>query len=164
MTQNIKSIVVDTVFGPLTLEADDHHLRSVQFTAQHAAQKKTHSKPSSPVLEQAVQQLEQYFSGRRQRFELPYVCSGTEFQEKVWRAIAAISFGSQRTYGDVAADLGNVNLARAVGQAAGRNPLLIVIPCHRLVGSGGQLGGFAAGIGLKKTLLEHERGIDRLDA
>ena len=162
MTQNRERIVVDTVFGPLAIEADDCQLLSLRFVTRDPGRTSAIDEPSSPILAQAVRQLEEYFAGIRQRFELPYKLSGTDFQKGVWRAIAAIDFGSQRSYGEIGAQLGNRNLARAVGQAAGRNPLLIVIPCHRLVGSGGALGGFAAGVGLKKKLLEHEHGVARL--
>jgi methylated-DNA-[protein]-cysteine S-methyltransferase len=162
MTQNRERAVVDTAFGPFAIEAEDQQLLSVRFVGRDAELTNAEEAPSSPVLRQAVRQLDEYFVGSRKRFELPYQLSGTDFQKSVWQAIAAIDFGSQRCYGDIAAQLGNRKLARAVGQAAGRNPLLVVIPCHRLVGSGGKLGGFAAGIGLKKNLLEHERGVVRL--
>lgn len=162
MIEDSERIVIDTTFGPLAIEADDHHLLSVCFIAQGAERKKVHPVPHSKVLTQAVRQLEEYFAGSRQRFELPYRFSGTDFQKRVWRALAAIDFGTKRSYAEIGSQLGNRNLARAVGQAAGKNPLLVVIPCHRLVGSGGALGGFAAGVGLKKNLLEHERGVARL--
>ena len=162
MTQNSERIVIDTAFGPLVIEADDHHLLSVRFIGRDAERIKVAARPSSSVSAEAARQLEEYFTGSRQRFDLPYRFSGTDFQKSVWRAIAAIDFGRQRSYGKIAAQLGNSNLARAVGQAAGKNQLLVVIPCHRLVGSGGALGGFAAGVDLKKNLLEHERGVARL--
>ncbi len=162
MIENSERIVVETAFGPLAVEADDHQLLSVRFIGPDAERTEAAAGPSSPLLAQATRQLEEYFAGSRQRFELAYRLSGTDFQKSVWRAIAAIDFGSQRSYADIGAQLGNRNLARAVGQAAGKNPLLVVIPCHRLVGSGGALGGFAAGVGLKKNLLEHERGVARL--
>ena len=160
MTRQTDSIIIDTRFGPLAIDADDRRLLAVRFNPTGDEQQRAAASPS-PLLEEATRQFSEYFAGSRKRFDLPCRLAGTEFQEKVWQALAAIDFGSQRTYAEIASQLGNGNLARAVGQAAGRNPLLIIIPCHRLVGSGGALGGFAAGIDLKKRLLAHEQGSSR---
>ncbi len=110
----------------------------------------------SPVLQQARRELEEYAAGTRERFEVPFELEGTHFQCEVWRALFEIPFGQVRTYGEVARALGRPGAARAVGAAAGRNPLPVIIPCHRLVGSGGSLTGFSAGVGVKRKLLELE--------
>lgn len=110
-----------------------------------------------PVLVEAERQLADYFAGRRRRFTLKLDLRGTPFQRKVWRALLTIPFGETRTYGEIAKQLGHPNAARAVGAANGKNPVSIVAPCHRLIGSGGRLHGFAGGLKAKAALLKHER-------
>jgi methylated-DNA-[protein]-cysteine S-methyltransferase len=104
------------------------------------------------------EQLDEYFAGRRRRFDLPLAPAGTPFQRQVWEALAAIPYGETRTYGEVARSLGRPDASRAVGAANGANPLPIVIPCHRVVGSDGSLTGFGGGLETKSALLELERG------
>ncbi len=111
----------------------------------------------SPMLAQARRELEEYGRGRRTHFSVPFELEGTHFQCEVWKALFEIPWGEVRTYGEVARALGRPGAARAVGAAAGRNPLPVIVPCHRLVGAGGALGGFSAGIEVKKRLLELER-------
>lgn len=110
----------------------------------------------APVLAQARRELEEYAAGTRRRFEVPFELEGTHFQCEVWKALFEIPFGEVKTYGEVARALGRPEAARAVGAAAGRNPLPVIIPCHRLIGSGGSLTGFSAGIEVKRQLLELE--------
>lgn len=110
----------------------------------------------SPLLDQAARQLAEYFAGTRRRFTIPLAADGTEFQRRVWQALAAIPYGERRTYGAIAAAIGRPRASRAVGLACGRNPLLIFIPCHRVVGAGGSLGGFSAGLDAKAHLLTLE--------
>ncbi len=105
---------------------------------------------------EARRQLEEYFAGERTRFELPLRLAGTAFQIEVWRALTAIPFGGTRTYAAVAASLGRPAAARAVGAANGQNPICIIVPCHRLVGSDGGLVDYAAGVEVKRRLLHHE--------
>ncbi len=107
-------------------------------------------------LDMAVQQLEEYFAGRRREFTLPLVLRGTDFQRAVWRRLAEIPYGRTATYGELARAIDRPNAARAVGAATGLNPLSVLIPCHRLVGSGGSLTGFAGGLEAKRWLLRHE--------
>lgn len=107
-------------------------------------------------------QLEEYFAGRRRRFDLVLAPVGTPFQRRVWEALAAIPYGETRSYGEVARSLGRPEASRAVGAANGANPLPIVIPCHRVVGSNGSLTGFGGGLETKAALLELERGQGRL--
>ena len=110
----------------------------------------------TPLLHRAKAQLEEYFDGTRRSFDLPLAPAGTAFQKSVWRAMQAIPAGSTRTYGDLAADLRSA--PRAVGQACGRNPLPIVIPCHRVLGSNGAIGGYSGegGLDTKRDLLRLE--------
>ena len=106
-----------------------------------------------PVLVEAQRQLEEYFGGRRKRFDLELDPSGTPFQREVWRALMTIPFGETRSYAQIAKQIGHPGAARAVGAANARNPLSIVAPCHRVVGSTGALTGFAGGLDVKAQLL-----------
>lgn len=158
MKQPLERITVDTIVGTLIIAGDATHIHTVKFGGATAAGETSHGKVSSAALGMARAQLKEYFSGSRRRFDLPLLPVGTDFQKRVWRALAGIDYGAVLTYGELARSLGTVHLARAVGQAANRNPLPIIIPCHRLVGSNGWIGGFAPGVALKKILLEHENG------
>ena len=102
-------------------------------------------------------QLEEYFAGKRKTFDLPLVPKGTEFQQKVWKALQEIPYGETRTYGEIAVAIGNPKAARAVGMANNKNPIGILIPCHRVVGANGKLVGYAGGMEKKEFLLELER-------
>ncbi len=113
---------------------------------------------SKPVLSLARRQLEQYFAGRREQFELPLDPQGTPFQRAIWKAIANVRWGAIATYADLAERIGRAGCARAAGAATGRNPLSIVVPCHRIVGSSGALTGYAGGLDRKRALLALERG------
>lgn len=109
-----------------------------------------------PLLEDAVRQLHLYEAGKLTAFSLPLAPKGTAFQQRVWAALQEISYGKTRSYGELAALLGNPGAARAVGMACGRNPILFLIPCHRVIGKKGSLTGFAAGTELKEELLKLE--------
>ncbi len=115
--------------------------------------------PGHPVLAAAEAQLGEYFSGTRRSFDLPLDFRGTDFQKSVWAELLAIPYGETRSYGAIAAKLGRPGASRAVGAANGRNPISIVAPCHRVVGSTGTLTGFAGGLGAKAYLLGLERGV-----
>jgi methylated-DNA-[protein]-cysteine S-methyltransferase len=112
-----------------------------------------------PVLEAARAQLEEYFAGERRSFDLPLDLHGTEFQRRAWLALADIPYGETRSYGEQARLLGVPRAARAVGAANGRNPVSIVLPCHRVIGAGGGLTGFGGGLAVKRALLELEAGV-----
>ena len=101
-------------------------------------------------------QLEQYFGGERKQFDLPLAANGTDFQRRVWQSLCAIPFGQTTSYGQLAAALGNPNASRAVGLANGKNPIAIVVPCHRVIGANGTLTGYAGGLENKRMLLELE--------
>lgn len=114
--------------------------------------------PVSPVLAQAAAQLAEYFAGQRQSFTIPLAPRGTPFQQEVWRALCAIPYGQTRSYGQLAAALGRPSASRAVGGACRRNPIWLMIPCHRVVGASGSLTGYAGGLERKKALLALEQG------
>lgn len=114
---------------------------------------------SSPLLERAAKELREYFLGERLWFDLPLSPRGTPFQLAVWRALREIPYGETRSYGEIAAALGRPGAGRAVGAACGRNPLLIMIPCHRVVGKNGSLTGFTCGLALKERLLQLEERV-----
>ena len=114
-------------------------------------------KPSCPAALAVTNQLTEYFSGARAEFDVPLAPSGTPFQQLVWKELRRIPYGEVRTYGQIAAAIGHPKAARAVGQAANRNPLWILIPCHRVVGKNGNLTGYAGGLTMKQTLLELEQ-------
>ena len=111
-----------------------------------------------PMLLKVKQQLEQYFAGQRQQFNLPLDFQGTDFQQQVWRALLTIPYGETRSYKDIALQIGNEKAVRAVGAANGKNPISIIAPCHRVIGSGGALVGFAGGLDKKQILLSLEQG------
>jgi len=109
------------------------------------------------ILEEAVRQLEEYFAGRLQQFDLPLSPQGTEFQKRVWKALLTIPYGETRSYGDIAKQIGSEKAVRAVGGANHVNPISIVIPCHRVIGKNGSLTGYGGGLEIKEKLLSLER-------
>ena len=111
----------------------------------------------SGLLMKAIVQLTEYFEGRRREFDLPINPKGTEFQRKVWKALAGIPYGETRTYGEIATQIGNRKAARAVGNANNKNPILLLIPCHRVIGADGSLTGFGCGLNIKEYLLNLEK-------
>ena len=115
------------------------------------------SAPDTPLLREAKRQLDEYFAGSRRVFDLPLSPRGTEFQRRVWSALETIPYGETRTYAQIAAVIGSPKACRAVGMANHCNPLPIVIPCHRVIGSGGQLTGYAGGLDTKQYLLTLEQ-------
>jgi methylated-DNA-[protein]-cysteine S-methyltransferase len=144
--------VIHTPVGPLGLIASDTGLRAVLFDC-HGIR----PEGRSPVLGEAVRQLDAYFSGDLITFDLPLELHGTEFLRRCWLALASIPYGQTVSYGEQARRLGlGSDAARAVGAANGRNPLPIVLPCHRVIGADGSLTGFGGGLHTKRFLLEHE--------
>ena len=117
------------------------------------------AKEETPLLVQARDQLLAYLSGARRGFDLPCRAEGTAFEQAVWRELSLIPYGQTRSYGEIAARLSVPGAARAVGRACGKNPLLIVVPCHRVISSAGKLTGFAAGVEMKQALLALEKGM-----
>jgi len=123
---------------------------------------KSEAEYPSPLLVEAEKQLMEYFEGKRKSFELPLEPEGTDFQKKVWRALCAIPYGETLSYGDIAARVGNPKAARAVGMANNRNPIAIIIPCHRVIGADGKMVGYGAGLDKKVFLLTLERGTENV--
>lgn len=147
-------LTIDSPLGPLQLVSDGKHLTAINFPGQQSAA--ADSASPDRVLRSARGQLKEYFAGQRQRFDLPLAASGTPFQESVWQALAAIPWGEVRSYRDIAHAVGKPKAVRAVGAANGRNPLPIVVPCHRVIGANGSLTGFGGGLPRKLTLLTLE--------
>ena len=116
-----------------------------------------YSQEETELILNCKDQLDEYFEGKRKAFELPLAPKGTEFQEKVWDALKEIPYGETRTYGEIAKAVGNPKGARAVGMANNRNPIAIIVPCHRVVGAGGKLVGYAGGMAQKEKLLYLEK-------
>ncbi len=145
--------------GRIILAAKSNQLLGVWFEGQRH-QPDTQTWPCAgdhPVLQQTRDQLAEYFAGHRTSFELPLdLSSGTGFQQDVWRALLLIPRGATRSYGALSADIGKPAAVRAVGGAIGRNPLSIVVPCHRVIGAGGALTGYAGGLARKTALLQLE--------
>ena len=110
------------------------------------------------LLQEAKRQLEEYFAGERKEFDLPIFLHGTDFQKKVWNALLTIPYGNTLSYGEVAAQIGNPKASRAVGGANNKNPIMIIVPCHRVIGANGDLTGFACGLSAKEYLLKLENG------
>jgi methylated-DNA-[protein]-cysteine S-methyltransferase len=147
--------------GKLKLVAGDKGLVAVLWENDHPLRVRLGeivAGRSHPILDQAEQELSQYLSGLRSSFSVPVELRGTRFQIDVWEALLGIPFGQTRTYGQLARQLGNSQASRAVGAATGRNPISIIVPCHRVIGSTGRLTGFAGGLETKARLLELERG------
>ena len=146
-----------TPIGLLSVAADASGVRHVLFEDnKYAVAGREHWQRDRAVVADAREQLLAYFAGHRKIFDLPLNPLGTPFQVKVWHALAEIPFGSTCSYGDLARRIGKAAAVRAVGAANGRNPLPIVLPCHRVIGSDGSLTGFGGGLPLKQFLLEHE--------
>ena len=147
--------------GELTLVASDAGLRAILWAEERAGRvtlSERRDDPAHAVLTQAVCQLSEYFAGKRRVFDLPLDPVGTDFQKAVWTGLNAIPYGETRSYAALAAAIGRPGASRAVGAANGRNPLSIVVPCHRVIGANGTLTGFAGGLAVKQWLLAHERG------
>ena len=150
--KTLHSMVVSSLIGKLTLVADEQFLREVRFGDDDCA-----TVPhSNAVLDKVDQQLEEYFDGRRKHFDLPLGPQGTAFQQQVWKQLLTVGFGEVASYQDIATAIDNPKAVRAVGAANGRNPIPIIIPCHRIIGSNGKLTGYAGGLDIKDKLLTLE--------
>jgi len=151
--------VYESPQGRMLIVADDEALSGVYFEGQKyhpaLASDWRHDAQHAP-LRQATRELGEYFAGGRQHFEVPLSPEGTAFQRAVWQAIAAVPFGSTISYVELARRAGRPGSARAAGTATGRNPLSVIVPCHRILGSDGSLTGYAGGLDRKRALLTHE--------
>lgn len=150
----MEETLIHTHLGPILLKGTEKGLISLQFPDYQPTPR--HSAVIPPFLEAAKGQLEEYFSGNRKNFDLELNFQGTPFQQSVWKRLLEIPWGRRITYSDLAKGLGSPTAIRAVAAAVGKNPLLVVVPCHRVIGSNGSLTGYAAGLQRKQWLLEHE--------
>jgi methylated-DNA-[protein]-cysteine S-methyltransferase len=151
--------IVDSPVGRLTLVASDEGLAGILWENDRPGRVRLPveaADDSHPVLIEAARQLQEYFAGQRQAFAVKLDVTGTAFQQKVWNALLTIPFGETRTYGQIARQIGHPAAVRAVGAANGRNPVSIIAPCHRVIGSTGKLTGFAGGLDAKVRLLALE--------
>jgi methylated-DNA-[protein]-cysteine S-methyltransferase len=146
----------ETPLGALRLEGGDLGLSRVVFVDAPAADSSLSQPGNHPVFEVARGQIDEWFAGQRQRFELPLAPQGTAFQRSVWQSLGALEFGQTTSYGELAAMLGRPTAVRAVAAALGRNPLLLIVPCHRVIGRDGALTGYAGGLERKRALLDFE--------
>ncbi|ELS57843.1 methylated-DNA--[protein]-cysteine S-methyltransferase [Streptomyces viridochromogenes] len=151
--------VVDSPYGPLTLVAEDGLLCGLYMTGQrHRPPEETFGIRDESPFAAAQDQLEAYFAGELKEFTLELRLNGTAFQRRVWDRLRRIPYGETRTYGELADDLGNPGASRAVGLANGKNPIGIIVPCHRVVGANGGLTGYGGGLDRKQRLLDFESG------
>ncbi|MFI8962277.1 methylated-DNA--[protein]-cysteine S-methyltransferase [Streptomyces sp. NPDC053493] len=155
----VQHTVVDSPYDLLTLVAVDGVLSRMYMTDQrHRPPEETFGTPDPRPFTEAVRQLDAYFAGELTEFDLPLHLVGTEFQLRVWEQLRRIPYGETRTYGELAEALGSSGASRAVGLANGKNPVTIIVPCHRVIGSGGSLTGYGGGLDRKKRLLAFESG------
>ncbi|MFJ7125179.1 methylated-DNA--[protein]-cysteine S-methyltransferase [Streptomyces sp. NPDC098101] len=161
----VQHTVVDSPYEPLTLVAVDGVLSRVHMTGQrHRPPEETFGDPDPRPFGEAVRQLDAYFAGDLTAFDLPLHLIGTPFQLRVWERLSLIPYGETRTYGELAEELGSPGASRAVGLANGKNPVSIIVPCHRVVGAGGGLTGYGGGLDRKQRLLAFESGTREPDA
>lgn len=149
--------IMETPVGFLTLVVTDDG--ALTRLTMHAEPTMGEGEQDGPATKEAIRQLREYFDGSRQSFDLPLEPAGTEFQRTVWDALREIGYGQTRSYGQIAAAIGAPTASRAVGAANGKNPISIVVPCHRVIGSTGKLTGYAGGLERKTWLLNHERSV-----
>jgi methylated-DNA-[protein]-cysteine S-methyltransferase len=152
-------VTVDSPIGRLLLQADGVSLTGLYMDVPgrpiRGMDDRQEDATAGPLPE-AVRQLEEYFAGNRRNFNLPLCLNGTLFQQRVWRALTEIPYGETWSYGELAKRIGNPNASRAVGLANGRNPIAILVPCHRVIGADGSLTGYGGGLQRKQWLLAHE--------
>lgn len=165
-----KSKVISTKVGKLLVTANEDGVESIEFTNKLSMPKKAlstemsakSSKKADAHITKVKNQLKEYFEGKRQNFDLDLApARGTQFQKKVWNTLCGIPFGRTLSYADIAAKIGLPKAVRAVGGANNRNPIAIVVPCHRVIGKSGALVGYAGGLDLKTKLLRHEGAINK---
>jgi methylated-DNA-[protein]-cysteine S-methyltransferase len=152
--------VTDSPVGPLTIVAGDGGVRAILWPGDDPARVRLSAvadDPRHPVVAATLEQLGEYFAGRRTDFDVALDPIGTEFQRSAWSALRTIPYGTTVTYGEQARRMGDRRKARAVGAANGRNPISIIVPCHRVIGADGSLTGFAGGTDTKAWLLAHEQ-------
>ncbi|MEU9699612.1 methylated-DNA--[protein]-cysteine S-methyltransferase [Streptomyces sp. NPDC047981] len=156
---DVRHTVIDSPYDALTLVAVDGVLSRIHMTGQrHRPAEETFGAPDPRPFGETTRQLDAYFAGELTAFELPLKLIGTPFQLRVWELLCRIPYGETRSYGELAEELGNPGASRAVGLANGKNPVSIVVPCHRVVGASGSLTGYGGGLDRKRRLLAFESG------
>lgn len=148
---NIYKTYYNSPIGVLEIKGVEKGILSIMFVENHG------KIDDIPILEECCLQFDEYFRGTLKKFSINFILNGTEFQRKVWNRLLDIPFGKTVTYRDIAESMGNNKAVRAVGNANGKNPLSIVVPCHRVIGSNGNLTGYAGGLWRKEWLINHER-------
>jgi methylated-DNA-[protein]-cysteine S-methyltransferase len=157
----VKHRIIDSPLGPLTLVVNAEGFLCALYNdgQKYYPDAEELGERDDTIAASAVAELAEYFAGTRAAFSVPTAASGTDFQRRVWAALTGIPAGQTRTYGEIAGQLGRPGASRAVGAATGRNPISIIVPCHRLVGASGAMTGYAGGVARKVWLLEHERAL-----
>ena len=162
-----------TPVGELILTASDAALTGVYFPTSRRGTPPTHhanwtesqgDTPSGKILARTAAQLTEYFGGQRTTFDVPLEACGSPFEHRVWNALRTIPYGTTTSYGELARRLGDPKGSRAIGTANGKNPIPIIVPCHRVIGANGELTGFGGGLDTKRWLLEHEGALLRMGA
>jgi methylated-DNA-[protein]-cysteine S-methyltransferase len=153
----IRYRTIDSPIGPLTLAGQQSVLSHLRMVDQTYEPNRSDWVFDAQAFPDAVDQLQAYFAGQRTAFDLQLELRGSEFQRRVWDALLTIPYGETRSYGEIAEQIGAAGAARAVGLANGRNPIAIIVPCHRVIGTGGGLTGYGGGLDRKRALLELER-------
>ena len=152
------SMQLETPIGPLTITATKKAVTAIRFGTQvPEGSTPCTGAEATPLLRKAAEEIGDYFAGSRRKFTLPLAPEGTPFQQKVWEALRTIPYGETRTYKQIAIQIGHNQSFRAVGMASNRNPIAIVVPCHRVIGYDGKLTGYAGGLAIKEQLLELEK-------
>ncbi len=150
----------ETPVGRLLVVGSDSGLKHIAFSKAHFSATELQPREDwelSPMrLQEPLKQLRAYFSGKLKNFDLPLKADGTDFQKKVWHALLQVPFGKTASYGEIAASIGSPAASRAVGMANGKNPVAIVVPCHRIIGGNGKLVGYGGGLDYKRALLRLE--------
>jgi len=143
--------VISSMIGNIELEGDGNAITALAFTSRPVE-----APPAGSILEEAARQLDEYFKGMRKEFNIPLAPHGTVFQERVWKELLSIPYGEVISYGELARRCGDPKAARAIGGAVGKNPIGVIIPCHRIIAGDGTLGGYTGGTDFKKLLLKLE--------
>lgn len=149
------SFYYDTKIGRIEIEENGEAITKIDYVQKNSEE--LVDGKETELIKEAIKQLNEYFEGKRSIFDLPLETEGTEFQKKVWNALKEIPFGETKSYGEIAKIIGNEKASRAVGMANNKNPIMIVIPCHRVIGANGKLVGYAAGLEVKEMLLNLEK-------
>ena len=147
----METAIIKSPIGNIRISADKNGLTELRFCEEGGM-----GKTKNPIIAKAVKQVQEYFAGQRQRFDVPLNPDGTDFQKRVWRELLTVGCGSTVSYGNIAQAIGKPTASRAVGAANGQNPISIIVPCHRIIGSSGKLTGYAGGLERKQWLLNHE--------